>query len=58
MRADARVQELRADLRRGLSRLAGPLPEAVVTAMNAGKEEEAYQSALTHMQEVREGVCV
>jgi hypothetical protein len=53
VRADARAQELRSDLRRGLSRLAGPLPEEVLSALNANKEEQAFQSALIHLQSVR-----
>lgn len=53
VRADSRVQELRSDLRRGLSRLAGPLPLEVVTPLNSGKEEEAFHAALAHLQEVR-----
>jgi hypothetical protein len=53
VRADARAQELRSDLRRGLSRLAGPLPEEVLSALNANKEEQAFQSALIHLQAVR-----
>jgi hypothetical protein len=52
VRADSRAQELRSDLRRGLSRLAGPLPEEVVGPLNANKEEQAFQAALTHLQAV------
>jgi hypothetical protein len=47
------VQELRSDLRRGLSRLAGPLPQDVIAALNSNKEEEAFQASLTHLQAVR-----
>lgn len=52
VRADSRAQELRSDLRRGLSRLAGPLPDEVLGPLNANKEEEAFQAALTHLQAV------
>lgn len=46
------MQELRSDLRRGLSRLAGPFPMEVSVELNAGREEVAFQTALTHMQAV------
>jgi len=52
VRADTKVQELRSDLRRGLSRLAGPFPMEVNAELNAGREEVAFQAALTHMQTV------
>lgn len=53
VRADTKVQELRSDLRRGLSRLAGPFPMEVNAELNAGREEVAFQAALTHMQTKR-----
>lgn len=57
VRADARAQELRSDLRRGLSKLAGPLPEEVLGPLNASREQQAFQAALTHLQAVSWWSC-
>jgi hypothetical protein len=47
------VQLLRAKLRGGISNLQPPLPDAVLAALNAEREADAYHAVLQHLQAVR-----